>query len=95
MGCNVVTASADTLDNAIAMQRKAGVNFPVAYGVTQADAAVMGSWWSDDRGGFIQPTEFILGRGGVVLGSLYASGPIGRMSADESLYLITNRERRR
>lgn len=77
------------------MQRKAGVNFPVAYDVTQADAAVMGSWWSDDRGGFIQPTEFILGRGGVALGSLYASGPVGRMSADEALYLITNRERRR
>ena len=95
MGCSVIAASVDTLDNAIAMQRKAGVNFPVAYGVTQADAAVVGSWWSDDRGGFIQPTEFILGRGGTVLGSLYASGPIGRMSADEALFLINSRERRR
>lgn len=85
----------DTLDDALSMQRKAGVSFPVAYGVTQADAAVVGSWWSDDRGGFIQPTEFILGRGGTVLGSLYASGPIGRMSADEALFLINSRERRR
>lgn len=85
----------DTLDNAIAMQCKAGVNSPVAYGVTQADAAVVESWWSDDRGGFIQPTEFILGRGGTVLGSLYASGPIGRMSADEAFFLINSRERRR
>jgi len=95
LGCSVIAASVDTLDNAIAMQRKAGVSFPVAYGVTQADAAVVGSWWSDDRGGFIQPTEFILGRGGTVLGSLYASGPIGRMSADEALFLINSRERRR
>ena len=30
-----------------------------------------------------------------VLGSMYASGPVGRMGADEAVRLITNRERRR
>ena len=39
--------------------------------------------------------EFLLGRGGVVLGSIYASGPVGRMGADEAIRQITNRERRR
>ena len=47
------------------------------------------------RGGYIQPSEFLLGRGGVVLGSIYASGPVGRMGAEEAVRLITNRENRR
>ena len=30
-----------------------------------------------------------------MLGSLYASGPVGRMRAEEAVRLIQNRERRR
>ena len=41
---------------------------------------------------YIQPAEFLIGRGGVVLGSIYASGPVGRMGADEALRQITRRE---
>ena len=77
------------------MQRESGAEFPIAYDVTREQVEALGAWWSDDRGGFVQPTEFLLSRGGVVFGSLYASGPIGRMSADEALYAIRNRERRR
>jgi hypothetical protein len=55
---------------------------------------MFGAWWDSDRG-FIQPAEFLLGRGGIVLGSMYASGPVGRMEADEAVRLITMRERRR
>ena len=72
-----------------------GLSFPVAYGVTRDQAEGLGAWWSEDRGGYIQPAEFLLGRGGVVLGSMYASGPVGRMGADEAIRLITNRERHR
>jgi hypothetical protein len=43
--------------------------------------------------GLIQPAEFVLGRGSVVLGSMDASGPVGRMGADEVVRLITTRER--
>ena len=72
-----------------------GLTFPVAYGATKEDADRLGSWWTDDHDGTIQPSEFLLGRGGTVLGALYASGPVGRMSADEAIRLIQNRERRR
>jgi hypothetical protein len=71
-----------------------GLTFPVAYGVTREASAVFGAWWDRDRG-FIQPAECLLGRGGIVLGSMYASGPVGRMGADEVVRLITRRERRR
>ena len=48
-----------------------------------------------ENAAIIQPAEFVLGRGSVVLGSMYASGPVGRMGADEVVRLITTRERRR
>ena len=67
------------------------MSFPVGYGVTKADADILDSWWSEDRGGYIQPTEFLLGRGGTVLGGMYASGQVGRMGADEAIRLITRR----
>jgi peroxiredoxin len=91
----VIAASVDTLENTQVMIEKSGTSFDFAYGVTQAEAETFGAWWSEDRGGYIQPAEFLISRGGVVLGSMYASGPVGRMGADEALRQITNRERRR
>ena len=61
---------------------------------TREQADTIGAWWYDERDTF-QPVEFLLGRGGTVLGSIYASGPVGRMGADEAIRQITNRERRR
>ena len=68
------------------------MSFPMAYGATKADSDLIGAWWSEDRDGYIQPAEFLLGRGGTVLGAMYASGPVGRMGADEAISLITRRE---
>lgn len=95
LGCTVYAATVDTLEQAEEVIEKAGLTYPIAHGVTREDAELLGAWWSEDRGGYIQPTEFLLGRGGVVLGSIYASGPVGRMGADEAVRQITNRERRR
>ena len=94
LGVTVIGASVDDMEHAKEMADK-GLTFPMAYGVTQEESEAFGAWWSDDRGGYIQPAEFLVGRGGVVLGSMYASGPVGRMRVDEVIRQITNRERRR
>ena len=94
MEATIYAVSVDSLEQAQEVAAK-GLTFPVAYGATKEEAESIGAWWSDDRGGYIQPAEFLLGRGCVVLGSMYASGPVGRMGADEAVRLITNRERRR
>lgn len=86
--------STDSEEQAREVQGK-GLTFPVAYGATKDDADTIGAWWSDDRGGFVQPAEFLIGRGGVVLGAMYASGPVGRMAVDEVLHAIESREDRR
>ena len=94
LGVTVIGASVDDMEHAKEMADK-GLTFPMAYGVTREESEAFGAWWSDDRGGYIQPAEFLVGRGGVVLGSMYASGPVGRMRVDEVIRQITNRERRR
>ena len=89
------SASVDTLEQTeeVAGQR---LIFPISYGVTIEEGKGFGAWIAEDHHGiYLQPTEFLLGRGGVVLGAMYASGPVGRMGADEALTSITNRERRR
>ena len=92
--CAIIVASVDFLEQSQEVAGK-GLTYPVAYGVTQEESESFGAWWSEDRGGYIQPAEFLLGRGGVVLGAMYASGPVGRLGVDEAIRQITNRERRR
>ena len=94
-GLSIIGASVEPQEIVQEMATKSGVSYPMAYGVTREQADVLGSWWSDDRGGYIQPTELLLGRGGTILGSMYASGPVGRVSPDEAVHFIEGRERAR
>lgn len=95
LDCTIFAASVDTLERAQEVVDGAQLTYPIAYGVSKGDAELLAAWWSEDRGGYIQPSEFLLGRDGVVLGSMYASGPVGRMGADEAVRQVTNQERRR
>ena len=95
MDCAIVAGSVDSREHAREVVDSNNLTFSMAHGVTREESARLGAWWSDDRGGYIQPAEFLLVRGGVILGSLYASGPVGRMGVDEAIRQITNRERRR
>ena len=92
---SVIAACSDDKERVEEVIDRFGLTYPVAYGVSRSDADIIGSWWSDDRDGFIEPTEMLLGRGGLILGAMYASGPLGRMSADEIIYAINARVQRR
>ena len=65
----------------------AGLSFPVAHGVTRADADAIGAWW-EPRRDHIQPSEFLLTNKGRVLGSAYSNLPVGRMDPKETLVLL-------
>ena len=96
LGCTIYAISVDTKEQAQEMVREFGLTFPVAYGLTREQSDSFGAWWIEDQhGGHNQPTEFLLGRGGTVLGSMYTSGQVGRMAPEEAIRLITARERRR
>ncbi len=94
LDATIYAVSTDSLEHAREVAGT-GLSFNVAYGAAKEDGELVGAWWGEEHDGFIQPTEFLLGRGGVVLGAMYASGPVGRIGADEAVRLITNRERRR
>ena len=95
LGCTIYAISVDTLKQAQSVVSK-GMTFPIAYGCTRDDAEMIGAWWGNHPpdGEHIQPTEFILRNGGLVLGSMYASGTVGRMSPSETVSFIANREKR-
>ena len=95
MDCAIVAVSVDSREHAQEVVDNNNLTFSMAHGVNREESERLGAWWSEDRGGYVQPAEFLLGRGGVVLGSMYASGPVGRMGVDEAIRQITNRERRR
>ena len=77
------------------MAEEEGLTFPIAYGVTEGSAAPLAPWWTQDdyHGRYLQPMEFLVRRG-VVIGSLYASGPIGRMDVKQASTFIRYLESR-
>ena len=91
----VIAAAVDDRQTMADMAREEGLTFPVAYGVTQESVASLAPWWTEDNrhGRYIQPMEFLVRRS-TVLGSMYASGPIGRMDVEQALTFIRSRERR-
>ena len=96
LGGQVVAASADTRESALAAATESGITFPLAYGVTEKMIAELDPWWTNDHHGhYVQPIELLVLRGGTIFGSMYASGPVGRMDVEEVLTSVRGRERRR
>src|SRR5205814_1387031 len=97
LGVSVVAASVDSLEDTQKMVSELGLKYPVAYGVTEAEVAEMDPWIGarENKDRYIQPMEFLVLRGGTLFGSMYGSGPVGRMGVDEVLNSVRGREKRR
>jgi len=90
LGAKVFAASVD--DEEKAGEVAAEVSFPVGHGAAQADAEKIGAWWGEQRGGIIQPSEFVINDEGKVVASSYSAGPLGRIDAADVVRLITRLE---
>ena len=64
-----------------------GLPFPVAHEVSREQGDLIGAWW-DEKGNFMQPSEFILNHSGRVMHSTYSSSPVGRTDPQETLVLL-------
>ena len=93
LNAKVVAASADSIENARVVA--AELSFPVAFGVTRSDGEKIGAWWGEQRGGIIQPAEFVINQDGKVVSSTYSSGPIGRVDAADVVKLLNFYESRK
>lgn len=96
LNISVVAVTVDDRASTEAMAREYGLTFNIAYGLGSSQLEEFDPWWvDDDHGHYPQPMEFLIIRRGTVVGSMYASGPIGRMDVDQVLMFIEGRERRR
>jgi len=91
-GAKVIAATAEPLEKAREVADK--ISFPVAYGVTRAQADLLGSWW-EDRRQLIQPSNFVLNGSGKVLSATYSTGPIGRLEAADAIRFIEFQEKQK
>jgi peroxiredoxin len=85
LGVTVFAASVDPEEKSKPVADE--INFPLGYGVTKAQADLLGSWW-EDRRQIIQPSEFILNAESKVIGSSYSDGPLGRIEAADVVRLV-------
>lgn len=85
LGAKIIAGSVDPEDKA----KEAGpdVTFPIAHSMTREQSDAIRAWWGEQRGGIIQPCEFII-KDGKVVHCLYASGPVGRMQGSDIVALL-------
>lgn len=96
LGATIVAATADDRESTETMARENGLTFPIAFGLEDEQLQEFDPWWTDDQHGhYPQPMEFMVLRGGTLFGSMYASGPVGRMGVYDVLTSLRGRERRR
>ena len=95
---SVIAGTVEDRETATRMAEEVGLSFPIAYGITEDQVADLAPLWTEDErhGRYVQPTEFLVAkRRRIAFGTMYASGPIGRMSVGEVLYLLGNLARSR
>ena len=85
----IIALSVDELDKAKETVDELKLDFPVAYGMeVPRDAEPIGAFWEERRKIF-HATSFLLDSEGRVVDACYATGPVGRISAEDVLRPVT------
>ena len=84
LGVSIVAGCVDSEEKTAEVAAELG--FPVAWGMTREQGALVGAWWDEGRE-FIQPSEFFMTGSGKVLASTYSSSPVGRMDPEDAVTL--------
>lgn len=88
VGAKVVALSVDHEETTEALVAKHGLEFPVGFDVdAEAVAEATGAFVDPERG-FLQSAGFVLDPSGQVAVSVYSSGAIGRLVAEDVVGLI-------
>jgi peroxiredoxin len=88
VGANVVALSVDDEATTSELVAKLGLTFPVGHSADASAVAAATGAFVDPGRGFLQSTGFVLDPGGKVMVSVYSSGAIGRLVADDVVGLI-------
>lgn len=91
----MIALSVDPLDKAQEMAERVKAAFPIAYGLeVPRDAEKVGAYW-EERRKIIHATNFIIDADKKVTQACFATGPIGRIVAEDALRSIRGAKRRK
>ncbi len=84
----MIAGSVDTADKTKELVQKAGITYPVAYGLdAEVVAAKTGAFYDKDKK-FLHATGFLIRPDNSIEVACYSSGPIGRFVARDVLNLV-------
>ncbi len=86
---DVVALSVDSEEDAQKMVDRHGLTYPVLYGLDAVKTmATIGGYINDDPA-FLHPSGFVLRPDGTIAILVQSSGAIGRLTADDTVGLVT------
>jgi len=89
LGASVYALSTDSTEHARGTVKELGLTFPVLYGMDgPATAGLLGAYY-EKRRILIQPANFLIAPDRTIAAVSYASGPIGRFVAEDTVRFIT------
>ena len=92
---DILALSVDFLDKAKSMVGQVKATFPIAYGLeVPRDADKVGAYW-EDRRKIIHATNFLIDPERRVTQACFATGPIGRIVAEDALRSIQGTKKRK
>ena len=80
--------SVDSQKDAVALMEQLNLSFPLGYGLDFMAFAEQTGAFYEIRRSIIHATAFILKADGTVAHAVYATGPAGRLSAEDCLRVI-------
>lgn len=87
-GIALLAASVDGEADARDLIDMLGLTFPVGYGLDYLEFASATGAFYEVRRQIIQATNFIIRRDGTVAHAVYATGPVGRLRAEDCIRVI-------
>ena len=92
---DIIALSVDPLEKAKEMAERVNATFPIAYGLeVPRDADKVGAYW-EDRRKIIHATNFIIDADKKVTQACFATGPIGRIVAEDALRSVQGAKKRK
>ena len=92
---DIIALSVDPLDKAKEMAERVTATFPIGYGLeVPRDAAKVGAYW-EERRKIIHATNFVIDADKKVTQACFATGPIGRIVAEDVLRSVQGAKKRK
>ena len=92
---DIIALSVDPIDKAKKMAERITATFPIGYGLeVPRDADKVGAYW-EERRKIIHATNFIIDADKKVTQACFATGPIGRIVAEDALRSVQGAKKRK